>query len=352
MNYLEAFDANGNTLTDPSGKQYSWDFENRVTQVVVPGTGTVTFKYDPFGRRVYKSSPTFTGIFAYDGYNLIETMTSAGSILARYTLTQNIDEPLAMQRSGATSYYESDGLGSVTSLTSSTGSVANTYTYDSFGNLTNFTGTLRNPFEYAGREWDSETSLYFNRARYYSPSTGRFLWEDPIRFWGGVNFYGYVLNSPTNLIDPLGLCGCDKPAPGPTDPWGALDYNIHQAMEASANEDLSYSLPYFYWNSRNGGAWDPKSFFNDPSMYDAFGDYQWGAICNAYGYSLWQCQGGAGLYQRLSDFKIAWAKKGWPKFSGQGHWPFIAPYWDRKADSELIKQGWEYADWKRRCSVQ
>jgi YD repeat-containing protein len=49
-----AYDANGNTLTDASGRSFTWDFENRLTQAVVPGTngGTTTFKYDPFGRRV------------------------------------------------------------------------------------------------------------------------------------------------------------------------------------------------------------------------------------------------------------------------------------------------------------
>jgi YD repeat-containing protein len=68
-------DANGNTLTDASGKSYAWDFENRLTQAVVPGTngGTTTFKYDPFGRRIQKISPNFTSIFVYDGPNLIET---------------------------------------------------------------------------------------------------------------------------------------------------------------------------------------------------------------------------------------------------------------------------------------
>ena len=47
------YDANGNTLSDPSGKSYSWDFENRLTQAVVPGAngGTASFKYDPFGRK-------------------------------------------------------------------------------------------------------------------------------------------------------------------------------------------------------------------------------------------------------------------------------------------------------------
>jgi YD repeat-containing protein len=47
-----ADDANGNTLSDPSGKSYTWDFENRLTQAVVPGTGTTTFRYDSFGRSV------------------------------------------------------------------------------------------------------------------------------------------------------------------------------------------------------------------------------------------------------------------------------------------------------------
>lgn len=60
---------------------------------------------------------------------------------------------------------EADGLGSVTSVSSSAGVVANTYTYDSFGNVTNFTGTLRNPFQYTGREFDLETGIYEYRAR-------------------------------------------------------------------------------------------------------------------------------------------------------------------------------------------
>jgi RHS repeat-associated protein len=118
----------------------------------------------------------------------------------------NIDEPLAMLRSSTTSYYEADGLGSISSLTSSAGALANTYTYDSFGNVTNSTGTLRNPFSYTGREFDSETGLYYYRARYYDPSVGRFLSEDPVGFSGeDVNLYRYVWDAPLNLRDPFGL---------------------------------------------------------------------------------------------------------------------------------------------------
>ena len=53
---------------------------------------------------------------------------------------------------------------------------------------------------FTGREWDSETGLYYYRARYYDPRIGRFISEDPIRFRGGMNFYSYVLNNPVNLL--------------------------------------------------------------------------------------------------------------------------------------------------------
>jgi RHS repeat-associated protein len=102
------------------------------------------------------------------------------------------------------------------------------YTYDSFGNVTNFTGTLRNPFQYAARESDPETGLYYNRARYYNPSTGRFLSEDPIGFLGGINFYRYVFNNPANLIDPTGYqaatgVGCVLGGPGGCAVGGVID---------------------------------------------------------------------------------------------------------------------------------
>jgi YD repeat-containing protein len=67
-------DSNGNTLTKVGSTgttTYTWDYENRLTSVSLPGTGgTVSFKYDPFGRRIYKSSSSLTSIYAYDGDNL------------------------------------------------------------------------------------------------------------------------------------------------------------------------------------------------------------------------------------------------------------------------------------------
>ena len=185
-NATYTYDNNGNTLTktDSTGTTtYAWDFENRLASVTLPGSGgTVSFKYDPLGRRIYRSSSVGASIFSYSGNRLIETVNSSGLVVALYVHGTRIDEPLAVLQSGTTSYYEADALGSVTSLTSSAGGATQTYTYDSFGKQTASAGSVTNPFRYTGREFDSETSLYYNRARYYDPTAGRFLNEDPIRF--------------------------------------------------------------------------------------------------------------------------------------------------------------------------
>jgi RHS repeat-associated protein len=157
--------------------------QRRQTSVILFGSrGTVTFKYDPFGRRIYKSSSAGTSIYAYDQGNVIEEVNGSGAVVARYADTLHVDDPLAMLRSSATSYYETDGLGTVTSLSNSAGSLAQTYGYDSFGKQLSSTGSLANPFQYTAREFDSETSLYYYRARYFDSSAGRFISEDPLHF--------------------------------------------------------------------------------------------------------------------------------------------------------------------------
>ena len=204
------YDYNGNTLTDAGGRSYTWDFENRLTQVTMPSSGgTATFKYDPFGRRIQKlftqNSTTTTTNYLYDGDNAIESVDQNGAVLAKFAQGQNIDEPLAESVGGASYDYEQDGLGSVSSLTNSTGALSLSYTYDSFGKITNSQGSVANPFRYTGRDFDTETGLYYYRARYFDPSAGRFASEDPLGFTGGVNKYSYAMNMPVDWIDPMGF---------------------------------------------------------------------------------------------------------------------------------------------------
>jgi RHS repeat-associated protein len=171
---------------------------------------------------IHKSDPLRTTNYLYDGLgiksNVIEEVDNNTILLARYTQGQRLDQPLAEFQLGTISYYEQDALGSITSLSNSAASLTNTYTYDTFGKPTATTGTMTNPFQYTGREFDPETEIYEYRARYYDQNVGRFLGEDPShqdRMRDGLNLYRYVRNGPTNYADPLGLFGTN---PSPTGP--------------------------------------------------------------------------------------------------------------------------------------
>ena len=202
-----SYDNNGNMLSKTSGANvtnYAWDFENRLASVTLPGNGgVVSFQYDPLGRRIQKSSPSGATNYVYDGANIIAELNASGAVAASYAQGLGVDEHWAMQRGGTIAYYQADALGSITSL-----STGDTYTYDSFGNITSNTGNIVNPYRFTGRELDSETGLYYYRARYHDPSIGRFISEDPISFRGsGTNFYGYVRNNPLSWVDPYGFSG-------------------------------------------------------------------------------------------------------------------------------------------------
>ena len=166
-----------------------------------------------------------------------EELDAAGAVVARFTHGPGIDEPLAMYRDDETHFYHADGLGSITSLTDDPGGeVKGRYAYDSFGNLTSSTGTLANNFRYTGREFDSETGLYYYRARYYDPEVGRFMSEDPIGFSGGINFYRYVSNNPINFIDPFGLEECLRT------PMSKIDERCTDKILARINKQFGLKL--------------------------------------------------------------------------------------------------------------
>jgi RHS repeat-associated protein len=172
-------------------------------------------------------------------------------VVARYAQTDSLDEPVAMLRSATTSYYETDGLGTVTSLSNSAGALAQTYTYDSFGNTTNSSGSLTNPFQFTAREFDAETTLYYMRARYFDPTTGRFLSEDPLGpEKEGPNLYVYVGNNPIMSVDPLGRFKIDKTCTdhpcvsigggGPNNPSQAPHQaNLQQLLQQAGDEACS-----------------------------------------------------------------------------------------------------------------
>jgi RHS repeat-associated protein len=105
-------------------------------------------------------------------------------------------------------WYHTNFIGSVYVLTDATGAVVELYDYDAYGiPLTTPTG-VTNPFRYVGQLGyyrDPDHSLMLLGARYYDPTLGRFISQDPIGYEGGMNLYGYVRGNPVNAADPSGL---------------------------------------------------------------------------------------------------------------------------------------------------
>ena len=88
----------------------------------------------------------------------------------------------------------------------SSGTAQGTYTFDPYGRLTSSTGSPANALTFAGQYFDSESSLYYLRARYYDPATGQLLSRDPALAQTKAP-YGYSAGNPVNRSDPSGLGG-------------------------------------------------------------------------------------------------------------------------------------------------
>lgn len=234
------YDNNGNTIsktTTDGTTTYAWDYENRLT-TINHQLSTINCSYDPFGKRLSKTVDGVTIYYLYDNEDIIAEYDNAGTLTRSYIHGQGIDEPLVMTNAATSTnyYYLSDGLGSITEIQDSTGTTVEKYRYDSFGNPTILAAdateltesAISNPYMFTAREWDTETQLYYYRARYYDPGVGRFLSEDPIlkpfkynnKFGNFVfalqnnpqifNAYQYIQNNPVNDIDPYGLFNWKK----------------------------------------------------------------------------------------------------------------------------------------------
>ena len=90
-------------------------------------------------------------------------------------------------------------------LSDSSGDTVQTYEYSVFGQPAVEDINHPNPYMFAGRRFDIEIGLYYNRARYYNPFMGRFLQTDPSGYEDGMNRYMYCKNNPLSFIDPYGL---------------------------------------------------------------------------------------------------------------------------------------------------
>lgn len=214
------YDNEGNVTgkTDSTGTwAYTYDNQNQLVGATQTSATALlltqaTYVYDALGelasKSVYTQASGLTTVtkFAADvsGQTWAD-LTSGGSLTTRYVLGDNADERLARVDTGV-EWLLTDRLGSVRNVTNGSGALTATSTYDGYGNGT--TSGALGEYGFTGQRSFSELGLRKGdlSARWYNPTTGNWMEEDPIR-WGGsdTNLVRYVANDPTNAIDTSGL---------------------------------------------------------------------------------------------------------------------------------------------------
>ena len=186
------FDANAN-MTGAGTRTFTRDSRNRL--IAISGT-TASFTYDADDRRstatLGRQRPPAISTTAAMSFRNCPAATPTANLLTGL----GIDQRFTRTEGGTASTYLTDNLGSPVALADATGVNQTSYAYDPYG-VTTATGAANtNPYQFTGRENDGATDLYFYRARYYKPTWGRFISEDPIRLAGAINLYRYVANNP------------------------------------------------------------------------------------------------------------------------------------------------------------
>ncbi len=198
------YDLNGNLISDSEGNEYAYDEKNRLIYSKVNGIVT-EYEIGADGLRKSKTTNGITTDYLVDrNGNVIrederEDITWGNKPLAKKCYSGQNGFGDVYQDC----YYVYNGHGDVVAMVDSKGNIVNEYSYDPWGKITSETETVDNSIKYAGEYYDEETGLIYLRNRYYDPSIGRFISEDPAR--DELNWYAYCGNNPVMFVDPWGL---------------------------------------------------------------------------------------------------------------------------------------------------
>jgi len=176
---------------------FTWDLLCALTGAT-QGTESVSFTYEALGRKLSEtgylgtnplerlwqvSSSAGTTRFVYDGDRLTAEYDGSGTLLRTNTFGPGADAPLAVHSPGVgPRFLKADERGSILALADSSGNAVATNSYDEHG----IPGSgFQGRFGYTGQAWIPELGLWYYKARFYSPTMGRFMQTDPIGYGMG-----------------------------------------------------------------------------------------------------------------------------------------------------------------------
>jgi RHS repeat-associated protein len=180
--------------------RYRWNGAGQLAAVTAPDGSTSSYRYDALGRRVEVNDDGAVRRFVYSGPNLLLELDGSNALRARYVTGVYPDSVYEVVRDGTSYYPLYDAVGSITALTDDSGASVGRVRYSSFG-VPQSSGVADTGFTFTGHQYDSATGLIYARSRYYDPSIGRFVSQDPEP---AANPYTYAVNSPLQFTDPTG----------------------------------------------------------------------------------------------------------------------------------------------------
>ncbi|HEX3044234.1 MAG TPA: RHS repeat-associated core domain-containing protein [Bacillota bacterium] len=199
------YDPNGNLVEKTDGAssiQYKYSPQGNLISVLKNSEELASFLYDPQGRRAQSQKGSGIIQYLWDGNSLAGEYSPDSSLQSIFARGSGVDEVLGIYRDAA-AYVHTDHLGSLVAVTDAGGSTLLQQKYNPFGGITSSTGSYAANFGFIGREYDTDTGLLYLRARYFDPSTGRFISPDPAK--DGANWYVYCNANPVNYVDRNGL---------------------------------------------------------------------------------------------------------------------------------------------------
>jgi RHS repeat-associated protein len=195
-------------LPDGTTWRYRWDGLGQLTEVTRPDGQKVTFAYDPLGRRRRKTLGDRTTVYVWDGNDVVHEAT-VDEPLVTWEFDPGMFAPIAKVEGEKRYSVVTDHLGTPKALLDEAGELAWKAQLGVFGVARTDVMRTACPWRWPGQYEDEETGLYYNCFRYYDPSAGRYISQDPVGLDGGVKLYGYPLD-PLTWIDPLGLSACTR----------------------------------------------------------------------------------------------------------------------------------------------